>query len=176
MSSPFGCSRREDDDMYSVRVSLPRVYRLRPETKEVGMRPNREQMLMEVAHVVARRGTCSRLQVGAVVSRNGRILVTGYNGAPAGMPHCKHPDDQEPCHEAVHAEENCIAYAARYGISLEGGEMDTTDSPCYLCSRLIINAGIRKVRYQRLYRVTEGLKLLSAAGVEHWQFAGMFPA
>jgi dCMP deaminase len=145
---------------------------------------------MQHAHVAARRSTCARAQVGAVVSRDGRVLVTGYNGAPAGMPHCDHTCDCTakfwhkhedwcrsiaPCTESVHAEENCIAYAAKWGIPLDGGVMHTTDSPCLLCSRLIVNAGITEVRYDRMYRVTEGLKLLEAAGVKHEQVAWMDP-
>jgi len=134
------------------------------------MRPSREELLMKHAEIASLRGTCNRAQVGAVVSRNGRILVTGYNGAPAGLPHCNHSaHDDKPCMVAVHAEENCIAYAARYGISLIHGEMDTTCSPCLFCARLIINAGIQLVRYKAEYRVTDGLELLTEAKVSHWR-------
>lgn len=147
-------------------------------------RPTRDQVLMEHAHVVAKRGTCSRLQVGVVVAREGRILVSGYNGAPAGMEHCDHACDcpgsmsdlthghaekcnsRQPCTESVHAECNAIAFAARYGISLEGAEMHTTDSPCLPCAQLMINSGIVRVRYLREYRRREGLELLRAAGVK----------
>ena len=159
-------------------------------TSPTTSRPSREEVLRQHAVVASLRSTCSRGQVGAVVSRHGRILVTGYNGAPAGMPHCDHTCNcgypgieglmfanthlsdcasLAPCTVSLHAEENCIAYAARWGISLEGGEMDTTDSPCMNCARLIINTGIKRVRYSRLYRVTDGLNLLEAAGVYFWQ-------
>jgi dCMP deaminase len=80
-----------------------------------------------------------------------------------------------PCEETVHAEENCVAFAARYGISLLGAELHSTDSPCPFCARLIINSGIVRVVFDRLYRVREGLNLLKAAGVQIEQFAGELP-
>lgn len=159
------------------------------------MRPTRDASNMSHALVAAQRGTCYRLKVGAVVVRDGRILVTGYNGTPAGMPHCDHrctcghshmdmphiryrggahdPRCLEvaPCTQAVHAEENCIAYAAKWGIALDQAEMFSTDSPCLKCSHLIINSGITRFVYAREYRLTQGLDLLSAAGVEIVRFA-----
>lgn len=150
------------------------------------MRPSRDQVLMEMAHTVAKRSTCSRLQVGCVVSRDGRPLVTGYNGAPAGMPHCDHTClcgreaqgmtthvagcPAEPCIIAVHDAANAIAYAARWGIELAGAEMHTTDSPCYVCAQLIINAAIRRVVWAREYRIQDGIELLRSAGIEAEQF------
>lgn len=144
-------------------------------------RPSRDYTLMKVALEFSRRSTCSRRQVGAVIARDGRILTTGYNGAPAGMPHCLHPCDcseggvatqhdpscwsLKPCTEAVHAEANAIAYAARWGIALEGAEMHTTCTPCVPCSQIIINAGIVRVVSLEHYRDLAGQDLLSAAGV-----------
>jgi len=147
------------------------------------MRPTRDELLMRHALLVAERSTCSRLQVGCVISRDGRILVTGYNGAPAGMEHCNHDCDcrltfgqmldhaefcasQKPCTMSVHAECNAIAFAARHGISVLGAEMTTTDSPCWSCSQLIINAGLNRVGYGREYRDTGGLSLLFRAGLQ----------
>jgi len=155
------------------------------------MRPSRDELLVEHARVVAQRSTCSRLSVGAVVSRDGRILVTGYNGAPAGMPHCNHDCDcgypgeggllfegkhlsncagEAPCTVSVHAECNAIAYAARLGIAVEGAQLTTTHSPCLSCSQLIINAGITRVLYNFEYRDKAPLDLLRSAGiaVESW--------
>lgn len=143
------------------------------------MRPSRDENLMEHAHVVAKRGTCSRLQVGVIVARDGRILVTGYNGAPAGMDHCNHrcdcptrelPHDAgcafiEPCRASVHAEANAIAYAARWGISLEGSDMYCTDTPCVPCAQLMVNAGLVTVHFVRIYRDLRGLELLEEAGL-----------
>lgn len=134
-------------------------------------------MLLQVAKAVAQRGTCSRLQVGAVFSRDGRIISTGYNGAPKGMPHCVHEDKTplfdnistgvEPgCQIAEHAERNAIAYAARFGVALDGSELHVTHAPCLACARTVINAGITRVTFITPYRLTEGVDLLWQAGVE----------
>lgn len=125
---------------------------------------------METAKLVAARGTCARLQVGAVVHRDGRILVTGYNGAPSGLPHCVHDRDLAPDEDirrcvAQHAERNCIDWAARHGIRLEGAELVTTDTPCVQCAGSIINAGLVSVISLRPYRLGAGVDLLRAAGV-----------
>lgn len=153
-------------------------------------RPARDTILMHMAGLVATRSTCSRLQVGAVVSRDGRSLVQGYNGTPAGMPHCDHTcrtpstcaklaltdDGQEHlfdcpanpeagCSKAVHAEANAIAYAARYGVTLDGSEMFVTNMPCLKCAELIVNAGIMRVVYEKPYRIIDGITLLMDARV-----------
>lgn len=133
------------------------------------MRISRDAMLMEMATVVAKRGTCSRLQVGAIASRDGRVLCTGYNGAPSGLPHCNHSQTDTECKTAVHAEANAIAFAARYGSRLEGADLYVTDSPCGACAFLIINSGIARVFYNREYRNITPLDLLDAAGVSYVQ-------
>lgn len=132
---------------------------------------------LAVAHIIADAGTCSRLHVGAVLVYSRRIISTGYNGAPAGMPHCEHePDSVYPvisvpvakekgCAVAVHAETNTIAYAAKHGIETKGSVMYVTDSPCFECAKLIINAGIREVKYGREYRIRTGIDLLERGGV-----------
>jgi dCMP deaminase len=133
-------------------------------------------MLMGVADAVSLRGTCSRLQVGAVVSRDGRIIATGYNGAPAGLPHCDHTQDDHlgigGCQVAEHAERNAVAFAARYGLALEGGEMHVTHAPCLNCARMVINAGIAKVTYRVPYRLNDGVELLTQGGVEVVEYHG----
>lgn len=129
-------------------------------------RISRDQMLMEVARAVAKRGTCSRKQVGVVVAREGRVLVTGYNGAPAGMPHCEHGFPHGGvCEVSVHAEANAVAFAARYGIRLEGASLYTTYMPCLACAKLIINAGVVQVFSGELYHDPAGEDLLIAAKV-----------
>lgn len=130
------------------------------------MRPSRDELLTETAFLWAKRGTCSRLQVGCVISRGGRILAQGYNGAPAGLPHCIHTELDGPCTEAEHAEKNAIAWAARNGVRLEGAEMHVTNMPCKSCAMSIINAGIVRVMYTLPYRLTAGVELLQSAGVE----------
>jgi dCMP deaminase len=130
-------------------------------------RISREQMLMEVAEVVARRGTCSRAQVGVVFARDGRILATGYNGAPRGMAHCVHlPDETEGCKIVEHAERNAIAYAAREGIRLGDSDAYCTHAPCLDCARSLLNVGIGSLRFKVPYRLTAGVELLRAQGIE----------
>jgi dCMP deaminase len=134
------------------------------------MRPSRDDVLMDHARLVARRSTCSRLHVGSVAAREGRLLVSGYNGAPSGIAHCDHESSPGPCQRSVHAEANAIAYAARWGIKLMGAELFTTHSPCLSCSQLLVNSGILRVVFDELFRETEGLELLTQAGimVEHF--------
>lgn len=129
------------------------------------MRIDRHEMMMRVAEVTALRGTCSRLQVGAVIARDGRSISTGYNGNVANVSHCKHIDDT-PCKTAMHAECNAIAYAARNGVATSDAYLYTTHMPCFDCARLIINAGITKVFYRVPYRITFGVELLQRAGIE----------
>jgi len=139
---------------------------------------------MGVAALWAEHSTCSRLAVGAVVSRDGRSFSTGYNGAPAGLPHCDHsgctcdpaavefdnnwsPDCPQhgACRTAVHAELNALMFAARYGLVTDGAEIHTTHQPCLNCAMAIINAGIIRVVFCHPYRDSGGLDLLVAAGV-----------
>lgn len=141
---------------------------------EVSVNPNpkesenkRIRKLISHATIEAMEGTCNRLHVGAVISRDGRVIASGYNGAPSHLPHCGeecHPGGP-PCNRSVHAEANAIAFAARHGISTEGATMVSTDSPCLTCARLIINCGIREIFYSREYRDTKPLEELQAAGV-----------
>ena len=111
---------------------------------------------MQITHLVASRATCLRRKVGAVLVRDKRILTTGYNGPPAGLPHC---DELGGClrdklgipsgerHEisrAVHAEQNAIIQAAVHGISMEGATLYATNQPCSLCTKMLVNAGVRE--------------------------------
>lgn len=156
------------------------------------MRPSRDDMLMEIAVAAAQRSTCSRASVGAVLSREGRPLSLGFNGAPSGMPHCDHACDcgglgsrvghrepkgdpelhytdcnsEQPCLLSVHAELNAILFAAKHGVATDGAELHSTLSPCRHCCFLIINAGIKRVVYLVEYRLTDGLDLLENAGID----------
>lgn len=133
-------------------------------------RITRDEMLLLMARMAAKRSTCARLHVGAIIARDHRPIVTGYNGAPAGMAHCDHVNDfsrpEDGCQVAVHAEANAIAYAARAGIALEGAELFCTNEPCYKCSQLIINAGIIRVVFNQPYRLHDGVALLRAAKLQ----------
>ncbi len=138
------------------------------------------QYFMNIATEVAKRATCNRKSVGAVIVRNKTILSTGYNGSPRGLPHCDDPGvghelkdmgGRQSCVRTVHAEANAIAQAARTGSAIEGGILYTTASPCYDCLKLIINAGITKVICKEFYDSRYGMsdqmeKLAQAAGIE----------
>lgn len=127
-------------------------------------RPGRDTLLMDTATLWSRRSTCNRLQVGCVISKDGRILVQGYNGSPAGLPHCDFEHEPDEC-LAVHAEQAAIAYAAKNGVALAGASMHVTNMPCLSCARSIINAGITVVVYAEAYRLRAGVDLLIEAGV-----------
>lgn len=135
-------------------------------------RPSRDEICMQIAHVVANRGTCDRAKVGAIIARMGRVLVTGYNGPPAGLPHCSHASgrdglsDTGGCIRSVHAEANAIAFAARHGIRVEGADLYCTHLPCLKCAELIINSGIRILYYTTDYRLKDGESLLRQAGID----------
>lgn len=137
----------------------------------VRMRPTRDEIMMEVAHSFAKLGTCDRLQVGAVIHRHGRVMATGYNGVPAGLPHCDHANDQPEvgeergCQIAVHAEANTIAFSAKYGLSVSGCDLVVTHMPCIDCAKLIVNAGLVSVTFEQPYRKTEGIELLTRARI-----------
>lgn len=131
-------------------------------------RPSRDEICLQVAGVVSQRSTCNLAQVGVVIARDGRILSTGYNGAPAGMDHCSHDrgwTDSPTCDLAVHAEANAIAYAARWGIGLEGATLYSTHQPCINCAKLVVNSGIVEVHGVLPYRDDKGITLLTDAGL-----------
>ncbi len=153
-------------------------------------RPTTDDTLMAIATLWEERSTCSRNHVGAVIAKDGRTISTGYNGAPAGMDHCIHASmvsgsgqgwsrprvspvptlavsgSDRGCREAIHAEANAIAYAARHGVALVGATVYTTLSPCYDCSKLIIAAGLTRVVFNRSYRDPAGIDLLRRAGIQ----------
>ena len=136
------------------------------------MRLTRDAMLMAMAGITARRSTCLRLQVGAVAARDGRLLGSGYNGSPSGLPHCNEHtcNTQNPCTNTVHAEQGLISFAARHGVRLEGSSIYVTHAPCQVCAGLILNAGITRVVYAHPYRITTGLDMLESGGVEVFHF------
>lgn len=137
---------------------------------------------MELAKLVATRSTCLRREVGAVLVKDKRILATGYNGAPRGMNHCLEIGclrDQlgipsgtraELC-RAVHAEQNAIIQCAIYGVSSEGSTIFVTHQPCTICTKILINAGVKRIVYENPYPDEFSQQLLKEAGVkvEQWQ-------
>ncbi|MBP7070495.1 MAG: cytidine/deoxycytidylate deaminase family protein [Methanothrix sp.] len=138
-------------------------------------RPTLDQYFMEIAAVVAKRSTCLRNQVGAVLVRDKRILSTGYNGAPAGLDHCdvvgcaREAVESGTRHElcrAVHAEQNAIIQAALHGIGIQGATLYCTHQPCILCAKMMINARISRVVYAEIYPDGTALQFLKQAGID----------
>lgn len=128
------------------------------------MRIGRHSMFMEIAHVVARRGTCPRLCVGALIVVNNRIVSHGYNGAPAGEPHCIDvgclmSNDNVSCKRTIHAEANALKFAPI--ATVERRVMYVTNSPCKRCVELIIDSHIEAVYFDVPYRDTAPIARLS---------------
>lgn len=129
------------------------------------MKPSFDHIFMNLATDLAKRSHCVKAQVGAVLSKDTRIISVGYNGPPAGTHNC---DDEWPetgcprdskgsCSLALHAEENAILYAVKNGAKLDGATMYTTLSPCLPCARLIFSAGITQVYFRHSYAAYKGL-------------------
>jgi len=138
-------------------------------------RPELDDYFMQIAEVVAGRSTCLRRRAGAVLVKDKRILSTGYNGVPKGLPHCEETGcpraqyDSGTHHElcrAVHSEQNAIIQAANHGVSIEGATLYCTHQPCALCAKMLINAGIVRVVYQENYPDGGSLEFLKLAGIE----------
>lgn len=127
-------------------------------------RPTWHQYFLTITRNVAERSTCTRAKVGAVIVRDKNILATGYNGAPAGMPHCldvgclvyasRTPSGEveENCFRTIHAEINAIAQAAKNGASIRDADIYITHTPCIHCVKVLINTGIRRIFYEREYK------------------------
>lgn len=140
------------------------------------IRPSWDEYFMDIARLVARRSTCLRRQVGAVMVKEKNILATGYNGTPSGIRHCaetgclreqlKVPSGErhELC-RGLHAEQNAIIQAARHGVNISGATLYCTNSPCLICAKMLINAGISQVVYLDGYPDRLSLDMLSEAGM-----------
>jgi dCMP deaminase len=148
-----------------------------PARRTAGKRPSWDRYFMEMAWAVSRRSTCLRRQMGAVLVRDKRILCTGYNGAPAGLPHCEEVgcrreelgirsgERPELC-RGLHAEQNAIVQAALHGVSLRDGVLYCTNQPCVICAKMLINAGVRRIVFEVEYPDELAVELLREAGVE----------
>jgi len=132
---------------------------------------------MDIAHLVAKRSTCRRRAVGALLVKNKRILTTGYNGAPTGIKHCldigclreelniASGERHELC-RGIHAEQNAIIQAALHGVSIKDASLFCTNQPCSICAKMIINAGIRAIYYGSGYADSLAMDLLGEAGIK----------
>ena len=141
-------------------------------------RPTWDEYFMEMAELTAKRATCSRRQVGAVITRDNRAVATGYNGAPRGQAHCEEkggclrqklgvPSGQrhELC-RALHAEQNAIISAASMGNAIEGGTIYITHQPCVICAKMIVNAGIKRIVVREGYPDELSMEILDEAGLK----------
>ncbi len=125
-------------------------------------RPSWDEYFMDITRLVVSRSTCLRRQVGAVIVKDKKILATGYNGAPSGLPHCLEVgclreelgipsgERHELC-RGLHAEQNAIIQAAYYGVSINGATLYCTNLPCIICTKMLINAGLARVVYEQGY-------------------------
>lgn len=139
-------------------------------------RPSWRETFMAVAWTMAARSTCLRRRVGAVLVIDNRLIATGYNGAPKGLPHCREVgclrdklgvnsgERHELC-RGVHAEENCIIQAAVFGVGTQGAEIYVTHQPCSMCAKTLINAGIKAIYFADGYPDDMTQRLLSEAGI-----------
>ncbi len=141
-------------------------------------RPSWDDYFMTITRQVAERSTCLRARVGAVIVRDRSILATGYNGAPAGMPHClevgcliyesrtPNGENEENCFRTIHAEINAIAQAARNGTRIEEASIYVTHTPCIHCFKTLVNTGIKRIYYEKAYKMHTLEELLENTGVE----------
>ena len=151
-------------------------------------RPSWDQYFMTITQQVAERSTCLRAKVGAVIVRDRSIVATGYNGAPAGMPHCldvgclvyesRNPDGEieQNCFRTIHAEMNAITQAARNGSAIRDADIYETHTPCIHCMKVLINTGVKTVFYGVPYKLHTIEDLLAHARVKLVQVPPIEPA
>ena len=144
-------------------------------------RPSWEEYFMDITHLVAKRSTCLRRQVGAVLVKDKKILATGYNGAPSGLEHCldvgclreqlgiPSGERHELC-RGLHAEQNAIIQAAYHGVQIREATLYCTNHPCIICSKMIINAGIQRIIYEVGYADALAKQMLKESRVKVEKF------
>jgi len=125
-----------------------------------------DKSYIEMAHVWAKNSYCERRQVGALIVKNRMIISDGYNGTPSGFENICEEENNTTKAYVLHAEANAITKVAKSNNSSDGATLYITDSPCMECAKLIIQSGIKRVVFDRRYRITDGLDLLERAGVE----------
>ena len=143
------------------------------------IRPGWDRYFLDLCEAVSKRATCDRGKAGCVIVRDKRNMTTGYVGAPAGLPHCEEAghdmskvfDDNgsvsQHCVRTLHAEQNAIIQAARFGIALDGATLYCKMTPCRRCAMMIINSGIKRVVCERRYHADKDtIDLFQQADVE----------
>jgi len=140
-------------------------------------RPDWNEYFMEMAELAAKRATCLRRKVGAVLVKNKKVLATGYNGAPMNIEHCESTgclrekmevpsgERHEIC-RGVHAEQNLVAQAAIHGVKTEDSIVYCTHQPCIICTKILINAGVKKIYFKNSYSDKFAEKLLNQSNVK----------
>jgi len=140
-------------------------------------RPTYDEYFMEMAHVVSKRSTCLRRKVGALLVKNKHILSTGYNGAPKGLKHCSEVgclrenmdipsgERHELC-RGLHAEQNAIIQAAVFGVSIKDSILYCTNTPCVVCVKMLINAGVKEIIYSGDYPDDLAKKMLGESSIK----------
>lgn len=121
---------------------------------------------LRMAKIWAENSYCTRRQVGALIVKNKMIISDGYNGTPSGFPNICEGENGLTLPYVLHAEANAITKIARSGNNSDGATLYVTDAPCIECAKLIIQSGIKRVVYARSYRLTDGIELLTKAGIE----------
>jgi dCMP deaminase len=142
-------------------------------------RPSWDEYFMEVTRTVAKRATCDRGKSGCIIVKDKRILCTGYVGSPVGIEHCDEIGHEivemigedgkasQHCVRTSHAEQNALAQAAKFGISIDGGTVYCKMEPCYTCAKMLINSGIKRVVAEMRYHAAQRSRdILVKAGVE----------
>ncbi|MCF7860024.1 cytidine/deoxycytidylate deaminase family protein [Patescibacteria group bacterium] len=143
------------------------------------VRPSWDEYFMKITEMIGSRGSCDRGRAGCVITRDRRIVATGYVGSPIGLPHCDEVGHElhtvtnvdgsvsKHCIRTTHAEQNAICEAARMGISIDGGTLYCKMTPCYTCAKMIINCGIKKVVCAQDYHAGGRSKeIFEQAGIE----------
>ena len=146
-------------------------------------RPSWEEYFMGITDLVSKRSTCLRRQVGATLVKDKKILATGYNGAPSRLDHCldigclrqqrsiPSGERHELC-RGLHAEQNAIIQAAYHGVGIQGATLYCSNHPCIICSKMIINAGIKRVVYEEGYADALAVQMLKESSVRIDKFRG----
>lgn len=125
-----------------------------------------DRRYLRMARIWSENSYCKRRKVGAILVKDKMIISDGFNGTPSGFPNICESEDGVTFPYVLHAEANAITKVARSNNSSEGSTLYVSTSPCMECSKLIIQAGIKRVVFSDIYRITDGLDLLRNAGIE----------
>lgn len=142
-------------------------------------RPDLDRYFLDLCEAVSRRSTCDRGKAGCVIVKDKRIMTTGYAGSPTGLPHCdevghdmrrvidENGNASQHCVRTLHAEQNAIIQAAKFGIPLDGATLYCRMTPCRTCAMMMINSGIKRAVCEKHYHADKDtMELFKAAGIE----------